>query len=198
MRAIRGDVAEVGAFEGGNVLLALQSAVWPRDRKYYMLDSFEGFPHLSAADPGDFGRGDYRPERALEELLIPFNLYPEAKVIKGFVPDTFARLPDSQYALVFYDCDLYQPALDTFEYFWKRMVPGGIVLVHDYFAQPGGFAGVELEDKIILCRGRLPARIAMANRDGDFHQAMTRYGLELPPRFADLGLAHAGPAPGTR
>jgi O-methyltransferase len=143
IHSIPGDVAEVGAFEGGNVLLALQSPVWPKDKKYYMFDSFEGFPELSAADPANFGRGDYHPEHSLEELLIPFNVYPEVRIIKGFVPSTFAQVSDRQYSLVFFDCDLYQAALDTFEHLWDRIASGGMMLVHDYFAQPDGFGGVK-------------------------------------------------------
>ena len=143
-RSVPGDVGEVGAFEGGNVLLALQSPVWPKNKKYYMFDSFEGFPELSAADPRNFGRGDYRPEHSLEELLIPFSVYPEVRIIKGFVPTTFAQVPDPQYSLVFFDCDLYQAALDTFEHLWDRIAPGGMMLVHDYFSQPDGFGGVKV------------------------------------------------------
>jgi len=143
-RSIAGDVGEVGAFEGGNVLLALQSPVWPKNKNYYMFDSFEGFPELSAADPKNFGRGDYHPEHSLEELLIPFSVYPEVRIIKGFVPATFAKVPDGQYSLVFFDCDLYQAALDTFEHLWDRVAPGGMMLVHDYFAQPDGFGGVKV------------------------------------------------------
>jgi hypothetical protein len=143
-KAIPGDIAEVGAFEGGNVLCALQSPVWPKNKNYYILDSFEGFPDLSAVDPRNFRQGDYHPEHTLEEILIPFCMYPQARIIKGFVPATFADLPaHGQYSLVFYDCDLYQPAVDTFEYFWGRLAPGGMMLVHDYFAQPGGFVGVK-------------------------------------------------------
>lgn len=44
---------------------------------------------------------------------------------------------------MFYDCDLYQPALDTFEYFWDKIIPGGFMLVHDYIAEEGGFTGVK-------------------------------------------------------
>jgi hypothetical protein len=139
-----GDVVEVGAYEGGNVLGALQSPVWSGKKTYYVLDSFEGFPDLTALDPARFERGDYRHEHSLGEVLAPFSVYPEAQVIRGFVPGTFDQLTqDGRYSLVFYDCDLYQPALDTFSYFWNRMVPGGIMLVHDYFAEPGGYAGVK-------------------------------------------------------
>jgi len=142
---ISGDIVEVGAFEGGNVLCALQSPVWPESKKYYVLDSFEGFPELSASDPKNFSQGDYHPENTLEEILVPLTVYPQAQIIKGFVPNTFSSLPaGGRYSLVFYDCDLYRPALDTFEYFWPRLAPGGMMLVHDYFVQPGGFSGVKL------------------------------------------------------
>jgi Macrocin-O-methyltransferase (TylF) len=141
---LEGDVAEVGAFEGGNVLSALQSSLWTGKKEYYVFDSFEGFPDLTAFDPAHFGRGDYTHQHILGEVLAPFYVYPEAKIIKGFVPGTFATLPkNATYSLVFYDCDLYQPALDTYEYFWDRLVSGGMMLVHDYFAEPGGFSGVK-------------------------------------------------------
>jgi hypothetical protein len=141
---IAGDVAEVGAFEGGNVLCALQSPVWPESKTFFVLDSFEGFPDLTNFDPAIFARCDYAPQTSLGEVLAPFAVYPQARIIKGFVPGTFAQLPPGgRYSLVFYDCDLYQPALDTFEYFWDRMGPGAVMLGHDYFAEPGGFAGVK-------------------------------------------------------
>jgi hypothetical protein len=154
---IPGDIVEVGAFEGGNVLCALQSPVWPEGKTFNVFDSFEGFPDLSAADPTTFARGDYLPQNPLGEVLAPFAVYPEVRIIKGFVPTTFSKLaPDGRYALVFFDCDLYQPALDTFEYFWDRMSPGGMVLVHDYFVEPGGFGGVrratDLFFKNVECR----------------------------------------------
>ena len=70
---------------------------------------------------------------------MPFSVLEQVKVIKGFIPGTFSQLPANKaYSLVFYDCDLYQPALDTFEYFWGRVSHGGIVLVHDYFSSLAG------------------------------------------------------------
>ncbi len=141
---IPGEVAEVGAFEGGNVLCAMQSSVWPSGKAFLVFDSFEGFPDLSEVDPATFGHGDYRPQNSLGEILAPFSIYPDVRIIKGFVPGTFSGLAaDGQYSLIFYDCDLYQPALDTLSYFWDRMSPGGIILIHDYFAEPGGFSGVK-------------------------------------------------------
>jgi Macrocin-O-methyltransferase (TylF) len=138
-----GQIAEVGAFEGGNALCALQSPVWPQDREYYIFDSFEGFPELSNRDPSAQKAGDYQTTKSYEEILIPFTPYPQAKFIRGFVPDAFSHVPPSEtFSMVFYDCDLYQPALATFEFFWDRMNSGAAMVVHDYFAEPNGFTGV--------------------------------------------------------
>jgi hypothetical protein len=139
-----GDVAEVGAYECGNAICMLQSPVWQPGRPYYIFDSFEGFPDLSPHDPRTFAAGDYATSKSVQEVVGYLAPYREAHVIKGYVPQTFEQIPgDACFSTVFYDCDLYQPALDTFRFFWDRLVPGGLILVHDYFAQPGGFEGVK-------------------------------------------------------
>jgi hypothetical protein len=140
---IPGDVAEIGCFEGGNALLCLQSSVWRSGKRYYLFDSFEGFPSPSIKDPPATRAGDYATTKLFGEIMAPFAPYRDVQVVKGFVPETFSALPDTaQFSLVFYDCDLYEPALHSFAYFWDRMPPGAMILVHDYFAAPGGFQGV--------------------------------------------------------
>jgi len=142
-RQVAGDVLEVGAFEGGNALalLTLQSRL--SARHYYILDSFEGFPQISNKDPQNFGAGDYATGTPVEEIVNGFKTFGNATVIKGFVPATFAHLSETQrYSVVFYDCDLYQPAIDTFQYAWDKLSTGGYMVVHDYCVQEGGFDGV--------------------------------------------------------
>lgn len=140
---ISGHVAEVGAYQGGNALCALMSKEWVGDKTYYIFDSLEGFPNVTDNDPVSVGRGTYNIDLYVQEVFNSFSAIPNAKFIKGFVPDTFSQLdPDSSYSIIFYDCDLYQPALDTLNYFWDRLSPGGVVLIHDYYAEPGGFHGV--------------------------------------------------------
>ncbi len=51
---------------------------------------------------------------------------------QGFFPDTFAGLEQRRWRLVHLDADLYAPTRAALERFWPRMVPGGILLVHDY------------------------------------------------------------------
>lgn len=136
-------IAEVGCFNGGNALLACHYMMHRRTVPYRLFDSFEGFPEPSAHDPVASRKGDYAIETSYEYVLDRFSLFPHVEIIKGFVPDTFARLePRERYGLVFFDCDLYEPALATFEYFWERIVPGGYMMVSDYVTPDGGYIGV--------------------------------------------------------
>ena len=141
---IDGSIAEVGAFEGGNALCGLNFMAKLNSKNFYIFDSFAGFPELSQNDPQNFGKGDYNIEIIFQTIQDTFSMFPEAHVIKGFVPETFNRLPEGEkFSLIFYDCDLYQPALDTFSFFWDKIVPGGYLIIHDYETEEGGFTGVK-------------------------------------------------------
>jgi hypothetical protein len=141
---IAGSVAEIGAFEGGNALCGLQFSASLKDKRFYIFDSFEGFPELSKNDPDNYVSGDYNINTAFEKIRDIFSIFPDAVLVKGFVPTTFDKIKEGEkFSLVFYDCDLYQPALDTFNFFWDRIVLGGYLLVHDYEAEEGGFTGVK-------------------------------------------------------
>jgi len=143
---VPGSIVEVGAFEGGNALCALSYCLAQKGerRKYYIIDSFEGFPDLNEKDPAKFKKGDYKTSSSFQEITNSFKSFTNVEILKGFVPDIFAALPEEEkYSLVFYDCDLYEPALDTFEYFWSRLSPGGVILIHDHETEVGGFTGVK-------------------------------------------------------
>lgn len=141
---VEGEIAEVGIFEGGNALCGLDFMTKINSKEFYLFDSFEGFPKLSEYDPKTSKKGDLKTKSSLEEIYDRFSVFPQAILIKGFVPDTFIKIPkDKKFSLVFFDCDLYQPALDTLEFFWDKMAPGGYLLLHDYEVEKGGFTGVK-------------------------------------------------------
>lgn len=139
-----GSVAEVGAFQGGNAYLQLSAMALRQDRRpYYVLDSFQGFPPLSVCDPvgmqAAYSADDYMPNQIANAL----RQFEQSVVIPGFVPETFAQIPAGErFSLVFYDCDLYQPALDTYAFFWDRLETGGLLVIHDNVATPHGWTGV--------------------------------------------------------
>ncbi|MBU1131212.1 TylF/MycF family methyltransferase [Patescibacteria group bacterium] len=144
INGLKGQIAEVGIFQGGNALGALHFMTNLKNKKFYLFDSFEGFPELSQYDPSTSKKGDYDIETTYQKIVDTFFPFKEVKLIKGFIPKTFNQIPKNErFSLVFYDCDLYQPAIDTFNFFWQRIIPGGYLIIHDYQTEEGGFTGVK-------------------------------------------------------
>jgi hypothetical protein len=136
-----GAVAELGVYKGGNALLAsLIGTLEGSPRAYCIVDSFEGFPELSLNDPAA-AAGMFR-DNAFDEIARMFSAFPQVQVYRGFIPAILNQLPDQPYSAVYYDCDLYQPAVDSLEYFFPRLERGGFLMIHDYLPKRGGFDGV--------------------------------------------------------
>ena len=145
--SVPGKIVEVGAYEGGHAMALLMLSMNQNAlrREYFVMDSYEGFPELSTLDPKDLKAGTYATGTSFEQIANQFSIFENVKIIKGFVPESFARLPlAARYALVFFDCDLYEPAVATFEFMWEKISPGGFLVVHDYCAEEGGFEGVKI------------------------------------------------------
>lgn len=132
-RNLPGAVAELGVYKG--VLAAEINRLFP-DRTLYLFDTFTGFsqndvdternlaPHTRAS-AGDFG------DTSIEQVRLRLP-YPERAIFcKGYFPDT---IPEDLPPLVFVslDPDLYEPTLAGLRTFWPKLVPGGVILIHDY------------------------------------------------------------------
>jgi O-methyltransferase len=50
----------------------------------------------------------------------------------GVFPDTASDLLDEKFSLVSLDCDLYEPILEGWRFFYPRMSPGGYIFLHDH------------------------------------------------------------------
>ena len=104
----------------------------------HCFDTFEGFDardlHLDRHDApgwlhvGHFG--DTSLEAARRYISDRWNT--RLKLHKGFFPDTFAGLEQHRWRFVHLDADLYAPTLTALERFYPRLVPGGVLLIHDY------------------------------------------------------------------
>lgn len=128
-----GAVAELGVYQGA--LAAELNQLFP-DRPLYLFDTFSGFSSADVeterqldvctrASAGDFGDTS-------EELVRSRLPHPERAVFcKGHFPET---LPENLPPLAFVslDPDLYEPTLSGLYAFWPKLVPGGVILVHDY------------------------------------------------------------------
>ena len=132
-KQIPGAAAELGVYKGE--LAWKLNALFP-DRPLYLFDTFEGFDARDIAAETSAGysrsaKGDFSDTSA--EAVLARLPHPEQAVIrKGFFPETASGLSDVRYAFVSLDADLYAPILAGLEYFYPRLNPGGVILLHDY------------------------------------------------------------------
>jgi len=50
----------------------------------------------------------------------------------GYFPKSAEILPETNYAFVHLDADLYNPTLAALYYFYPRLSKGGVIIIHDY------------------------------------------------------------------
>jgi hypothetical protein len=153
---LAGLMAECGCFRGLSSFL-LCSTMKLADggfdgRGYRIFDSFRG---LSAPQPEDTIEGtDPQAKRLrqmtraghfaapIEEVKAALRGFPGIEYFPGWIPAAFPDEPDARYRFVHLDVDVYQPTRDSLEYFYPKVVPGGIMVCDDY-AWPGARKAVE-------------------------------------------------------
>jgi hypothetical protein len=132
---VDGDIAEIGCHKCGTTYMILSSA-FPH-KTVFALDSFCGLPFVNAEDNTNFRdrlrRGLYASDdMKARKLLFPFK--ERAYIMKGLFSESFtnSRLRNNRFSFVFVDADLYKSTLESFEFFWERITPGGFIATHDY------------------------------------------------------------------
>jgi hypothetical protein len=136
-----GDFVECGVFEGfmsQTIIEYVGFAETPRT--FYLYDTFDGFsPKYS--EPDDFGTGSgfydfankvYGRDGLYEDVVDRFAPYPNAKVIRGVVPDVLHD--NSPETIAFLHIDMNSPRAEqgALEVLFDRVVPGGVIVFDDY------------------------------------------------------------------
>jgi O-methyltransferase len=126
-RGLPGDYAEVGMFRGASAKVICEVK---GDRAFHGFDTFEGLPAVGELDPR-FETGMFRSEEAGVRKRLA--AYPNVYIHKGMFPDDTGRnIAGCRFAFVHLDVDLYSSTAAALRFFYPRMVPGGIILSHDF------------------------------------------------------------------
>jgi O-methyltransferase len=131
VRGLVGDVAEVGVYTGGSAVL-LSRILAGTGKTLVLFDTFEGLPDSTdrQADPS-WRPGDLDASlEAVQHHLAPWK--ENVAFAVGVFPDTTQRIEERKFALVHVDVDIRQSVWDCCEYFYPRMIPGGIMVFDDY------------------------------------------------------------------
>jgi hypothetical protein len=128
--SLDGDFVECGVFIGSTALHLIKNC----NSTIHLFDSWEGISNLGEFD-GEYYKTQkwicdmYHAENALKE-------YNNAIFYKGWIPSRFNEIEDKAISLLHLDLSLYEPTKSALEFFWDKMVVGGLVICnfHDGYS----------------------------------------------------------------
>lgn len=123
-----GDIAEVGVYAGSTAKVICEAK---GNRRFHLCDTFEGLPEPSEDEKSVEKKGRFAC--SLESIQAYLRQYPNLEYHKGFCPASVqGKLDDVRFCFVHLDVDLYESTKQCLEYFFPRLIPGGVLLSHDY------------------------------------------------------------------
>jgi O-methyltransferase len=143
-----GAYAECGVFSGASALFLCRAAQTRRagyaGEGLHLIDSFEGISQPVGEDGFDAHGRDgsvIRTNMPRGTLSVPIDVvkstmrdFPGTSIHQGWIPGVFGGLPETRWAFVHIDVDLYEPTRDCLEYFYPRLCDGGVIVCDDYVA----------------------------------------------------------------
>lgn len=126
-----GVVAEFGSFRGHTAIQIAQAMKAAGDRsKFYLFDSFEGFPASDRPEDVFWKKGDLASN--VDEVRKRFSSFENVVIVKGFFKDTLPLQKDIQIKFAHVDADLYSSIREVNKWILDRMIPGGTIVYDDY------------------------------------------------------------------
>lgn len=129
---IPGDIAEVGTYMGSSAKLICEAKGM---RNLYLFDTFEGLPDVQNVDEAHLKKGDFKSSYHFVKSYL--SSYQNVFIIKGIFPVSADPVKNKSFSLVNLDVDIYQSTKDCLEFFYPRIIKGGIILSHDYITLAG-------------------------------------------------------------
>ena len=128
VRNLEGDFAEVGVYAGST---AKTICTAKGEKRFHICDTFTGLPQPTAEDRGAEEEGRF--SWGLESIRAYLHAYPNLEYHEGVCPHSIeGKLDDTRFCFVHLDVDLYSSTRQCLEYFFPRVVPGGVLISHDY------------------------------------------------------------------
>ena len=145
---IQGDFVECGVWKGGSIMAMIYKLLELNilDRKIWAFDTYEGM-----TEPGDDDI-DFQNKTAKELMdqkianILCISAYEETttnilntgyphnmiQFVKGRVEETIPRSNVEQIALLRLDTDWYESTMAELNYFYPKLVKGGVLIIDDY------------------------------------------------------------------
>ncbi len=125
--ALGGEMAEVGVYQGCSArLISLASDGAP----LHLFDTFCGLPAPDRQEHDRMREGHYAA--SVDGVRAYLSDRPAVAFYPGLFPDTAGPVAEKRFSFVHLDVDLKAGTLACLEFFYPRMLPGGVIITHDY------------------------------------------------------------------
>lgn len=143
--ALDGDFVECGVNRGGLSRAVMHYINFARmtDRKFYLLDTYCGFPERYADSAAETNLHDY--SECYEAACETFRPFPNAILVRGIVPDSLSMVKTQKVCYLSLDMNCAEPEIASAEYFWPKMVSGAVIVHDDY-----GYLNQYMPQKVAL------------------------------------------------
>jgi O-methyltransferase len=146
VKDIPGAIVECGTWRGG--MIAGIADVLGGSRHYRLFDSYEGLPPAKEIDgeaalawQRDTSGGMYHDNcRASEEearQAMSLSVATDFTIVKGWFQHTLSKTDVGPIALLRMDADWYDSTKQILDNLADRVVPGGLIIVDDYYVYEG-------------------------------------------------------------
>jgi O-methyltransferase len=139
-----GDIVECGVWHGGSgAIMGAACLDQGVTRNVWLFDSFQGLPRPGEYDGAKerefYFEGWCKGDTAkVEEIFHRLRIPQEAlKIVPGWFDKTLHTAPVDQIALLHIDADWYNSVKMVLEVFYDRVVPGGFIILDDYWFWQG-------------------------------------------------------------
>ena len=142
LKGIPGDIVECGTWRGG-MIAGIADILGP-ERCYRLFDSYEGMPPAKEIDgkwalawERNTSGPDYHDNCRASELeartAMSLSRAKNVVITKGWFQDTLPKAARSPISLLRMDADWYDSTVCILENFASSVVPGGMIIVDDYY-----------------------------------------------------------------
>jgi hypothetical protein len=137
--ALDADIVQLGVFAGSEAAaIAKFTRFETKPQRMFLVDTFTGVPEEQwtkdeLAAGANSAQWAYKEAGDIYQYTRErFKAYPNVSVIQGRVPDVLPSVPTERIGLLMLDMNAAAPERAAAEFFWERIVPGGLILSDDY------------------------------------------------------------------
>ncbi|MBU3619951.1 ATP-binding cassette domain-containing protein [Polynucleobacter sp. JS-Fieb-80-E5] len=136
-KKLEGDFVECGTNTGIDSLAVCEYIDINKSKKtFWLFDTFEGIPAEQISEE-ELAAGRLAESKAnyfscFEMVKNNFKSFPGAILIRGTVPESLKTVNIEKVAYLAIDMGIAYPEKAALEYFWNKLIPGGIVVLGGY------------------------------------------------------------------